>query len=244
MALCFRQSLQPLPHGLTSWPQAVKNQCTAQQVIWTGRVPWCRRRLPRPSRGIWVLCRSTPSPDPESAPKTLSHLYLQFTIDKHTECMVPFCVLSRTNLAYSPLTLALSPRVSEICGLFNSLCALFSPPVVCLQKLAASFCKTPGVGGTRTLPRRASLPPSYAPRGAFIPCGLNRLRILPVTTEVYPFLATRLPRAPRGYFPKSFRMRRSKIASPEVLWNEQIQKIPGGGGRMRATCRSAPRLAR
>src|SRR5712691_8574357 len=114
--------------------------------------------------------------------------------------------------------------------LFSATCGLFLP-------------NTRG-GGTPTLPRRASLPPSYAPRGAFIPCGLNRLRILPVTTRVYPFLATRLPRASRGYFPKSFRMRRSKIASPEVLWNEQIQKIPGGGGRIRATRRSRPWMAR
>src|SRR6266851_2016151 len=43
-------------------------------------------------------------------------------------------------------------------------------------------------GGTPTLPRKASLPPSYAPRGASIPCGLTRLRILPVTTGVYHFL--------------------------------------------------------
>jgi hypothetical protein len=55
-------------------------------------------------------------------------------------------VLSRTNLACSPNTPALSPCVSEICGLFDSLCALFSSPVVCFQQLAASFCKTPGVG--------------------------------------------------------------------------------------------------
>src|SRR5260370_19177574 len=48
----------------------------------------------------------------------------------------------------------------------------------------ALFCKTGGVG-TPALPRRASLPPSYAPRGASIPCGLTRLRILPVTTGVY-----------------------------------------------------------
>ena len=33
---------------------------------------------------------------------------------------------------------------------------------------------------------RFELPPSYAPRGASIPCALTRLRILPVTTEVYP----------------------------------------------------------
>src|SRR5260370_1736306 len=48
----------------------------------------------------------------------------------------------------------------------------------------ALFCKTGGVG-TPALPRRASLPPSYAPRGASIPCTLTRLRILPVTTGVY-----------------------------------------------------------
>ncbi len=59
--------------------------------------------------------------------------------------MVPFRVLSRTNLAYSPVTPALSLRVSEICGLFNSLCALFATPVFCFQQLADSFCKTPGV---------------------------------------------------------------------------------------------------
>src|SRR5712692_1650901 len=47
----------------------------------------------------------------------------------------------------------------------------------------ALFCKTGG--GYPTLPRRASLPPSYAPHGASIPCGLTRLRILPVTTGVY-----------------------------------------------------------
>src|SRR5260370_30540922 len=124
---------------------------------WTGRAfagvprcrPRCRRRLTRPSRHTWVFCSSTPPPDPESAPKTLSHLNLQFTLDKHTRCMVPSRVLSRTNLAYSPLTPALSPRVSEICGLFNSLCALFSPPVFCFQQLADSFCKTPGVGTQR-----------------------------------------------------------------------------------------------
>src|SRR5713226_4459629 len=60
--------------------------------------------------------------------------------------MVPFCVLSRINLAYSPDTPALSLRVSEICGLFNSLCALFTTPILYFQQLADSFRKTPGVG--------------------------------------------------------------------------------------------------
>jgi hypothetical protein len=58
-----------------------------------------------------------------------------------------------------------------------------------------------GGEGTRSLPRLPShaprfgerqspdwrpLPPSYAPRNASIPCALTRLRILPVTTRVYP----------------------------------------------------------
>jgi len=48
-----------------------------------------------------------------------------------------------------------------------------------------------------------SLPPSHAPRGASIPCGFTRLRILPVATGVYPIrfrflgvpLQTQLPAA-------------------------------------------------
>src|SRR5713101_7952301 len=43
--------------------------------------------------------------------------------------------------------------------------------------------------GTSEHLRHASLSPSYAPRGASIPCGLSRLRILPVTTGVYPLRA-------------------------------------------------------
>src|SRR6266849_1299525 len=38
-----------------------------------------------------------------------------------------------------------------------------------------------------------SPPPSYAPRGASIPCGLSRLRILPVTTGVVPPKRTLYP---------------------------------------------------
>jgi hypothetical protein len=51
-------------------------------------------------------------------------------------------------------------------------------------------------GGIATLPRRASLPPSHAPRGASIPCALTRLRILPVTTGVYPYPAPLPPLPP------------------------------------------------
>ncbi len=54
--------------------------------------------------------------------------------------------------------------------------------------------KNLGGGGPRfpRLQRPASSiqsPEPYAPRGASIPCGLSRLRILPVTTGVYPLRA-------------------------------------------------------
>jgi hypothetical protein len=62
--------------------------------------------------------------------------------------MVSFCVLSRRNPAYSPAAPTVNPRVSVICGLFNSLRSLFTTRVVCFQQLADSFCKTPGGGGT------------------------------------------------------------------------------------------------
>jgi hypothetical protein len=51
---------------------------------------------------------------------------------------------------------------------------------------SALFSQNTGGVGAPALPRHASLPPSHAPRGASIPCALTRLRILPVTTGVYP----------------------------------------------------------
>src|SRR5260370_6806106 len=74
-------------------------------------------------------------------------------------------------------------------------------PILCFQRLAASFSKTPGVGGTSRLRSNLEHPtsnlcfcPSHAPRGVSIPCALTRLRILPVTTGVWgppALLATR-----------------------------------------------------
>src|SRR5713226_4413461 len=55
-----------------------------------------------------------------------------------------------------------------------------------IAPLDSALTKNTGGGGTPTLPRRAALPPSYAPRDASIRCSLSRLRILPVTTGVYP----------------------------------------------------------
>src|SRR5713101_3377596 len=51
-----------------------------------------------------------------------------------------------------------------------------------------------GVPPLLPFPRHSSLSPSYAPRGASIPCALSPLRILPVTTGVWglpALLATR-----------------------------------------------------
>ncbi len=50
---------------------------------------------------------------------------------------------------------------------------------------SALFLQNTRGGGAPALPRHASLPPSYAPRSAFIPYSLSQLRILPVTTGVW-----------------------------------------------------------
>src|SRR5260370_4944448 len=48
--------------------------------------------------------------------------------------------------------------------------------------------KNGGSGAPTGIYATLSLSPSHAPRGASISCGLSRLRILPVTTGVYPIL--------------------------------------------------------
>ena len=57
--------------------------------------------------------------------------------------MLPFCVLSRRNLSYPSCRSSLNPRPVN---LLQPLWALFAAPVLCFQQLAASFCKTPGMG--------------------------------------------------------------------------------------------------
>ncbi len=61
------------------------------------------------------------------------------------------------------------------------LCPLSPTSILSFQQLRASFCKTPGWGYPNTS-APSFVPPSHAPRGAFIPCAVSRLRILPVTT--------------------------------------------------------------
>ncbi len=107
-------------------------------------------------------------------------------------------MLSRRNLAYPSHRSSLNSRPVN---LLQPLCSLFMTPILCFQRLAASFSKTPGVGGTSRLRSNLEHPtsnlcfcPSPAPRGVSIPCALTRLRILPVTTGVWrppALLATR-----------------------------------------------------
>src|SRR5216683_7616659 len=40
------------------------------------------------------------------------------------------------------------PRSQKLTASLSSLCPLFRTPFLCFQQLAASFCKTPGVGGS------------------------------------------------------------------------------------------------
>src|SRR5260370_16822684 len=50
-------------------------------------------------------------------------------------------------------------------------------------------------------PLHPSLPPSHAPRGGSIPCGLTRLRILPVATGTCSEWLTEFPSLTRRQFP-------------------------------------------
>jgi hypothetical protein len=54
---------------------------------------------------------------------------------------------SRTNLVGPCPTPALTLGPSIACRLLKSLASLFATRALCFQQLAASFCKTPGVGG-------------------------------------------------------------------------------------------------
>src|SRR5713226_8097223 len=71
---------------------------------------------------------------------------LKFTIDKHTACMVALPVLSRTNLAERT---SLTSSISFISIRLQPLCRLQKKSPLCNQANPASFCKTPGGGGTQ-----------------------------------------------------------------------------------------------
>src|ERR1700687_6084780 len=69
--------------------------------------------------------------------------------------------------------------------------------------------------------------PSYAPRGASIPCGLTRLRILPVTTWV----GRILPRS-ATFLPSNVRADQDRAAQPPRRRNHlRIQAVRRAGNR-------------
>ncbi len=78
-----------------------------------------------------------------SSPQPIQNEELKFTIDKHTERIVAFRVLSRTNLVHRFRPSSLNPCAVN---LLQPLDSLFPTPLLCFQQLAASFCKTPGLG--------------------------------------------------------------------------------------------------
>jgi|SRR5713226_6225427 len=138
-------------------------------------------------------------------------------------------MLSRRTLLERPLPSTLTPFPSCSCSLLGAPRKVNAFKISALQPLLQN---TRG-GGIPTLLRRASLPPSYAPHGASIPCALNRLRILPVTTggvppvshyplPFYPLLSTprRLHRRSgydRGIRAASAEALRCAIASMEII---------------------------
>src|SRR5713226_2942202 len=76
--------------------------------------------------------------------------------------MLLFPVFSRTNLAYPSRRSSLNPRPVN---LLQPLCSLLLTPILCFQQLAASFSKTPGVGGLSASvhPRTSNLEPLHLP---------------------------------------------------------------------------------
>src|SRR5258708_11209584 len=123
--------------------------------------------------------------------------------------MVPLRVLSRTNLADTSRRSAPNRRsfnaLQPLCRSWRSFShglPLFSIACSLFLQNTVGWYPDPVFGssaGVKRLQRRRSnygttlwvyiratplLPPSYAPRGASIPSGLSRLRILPVTTGV------------------------------------------------------------
>ena len=126
-------------------------------------------------------------------PQSSQNSALKFTIDKRPDLGYHFvCYLDQTRHATPPLTPLDSALTWNVgfCTILVQISPLESAltDIPLLTPLESALTKIPGVGGTPTLSRlqrpASSIRPlePYAPRGASIPCGLSRLRILPVTT--------------------------------------------------------------
>ena len=120
-------------------------------------------------------------------PRPAPPLTLKKPLDNRYTDMVTSVMLARQITFFDNPRTKLTPSPTYCCTLFV---ALKKVNPFGIKQMHALWTKHPCGGGTQTLPRRASLPPSCAPRNAYIPCSLSGLRILPVTTGVAP---SRLP---------------------------------------------------
>jgi hypothetical protein len=95
---------------------------------------------------------------------------------------------SRTPALPFPMVARLPAQISKLLPFRKLLRCTEAQKCLFVSPFPATPMQTRGMGvpPLLQLPRQASLPPSYAPRGASILCGLSRLRILPVATGVHP----------------------------------------------------------
>src|SRR5216683_8324136 len=101
------------------------------------------------------------APRGASIPSALSRLrILPVTTGVYVLHQHPYSGLRRLSVSVSRWQI---PRSQKLTASLSSLCPLFRTPFLCFQQLAASFCKTPGVGGRCDLSR----PPVTSPLATF-----------------------------------------------------------------------------
>src|SRR5260370_15432079 len=87
------------------------------------------------------------APRGASIPSALSRLrILPVITGVYVPHQHPYSRLRRLSVSVSLWQI---PRSQKLTPSLSSLCPLFRAPFLCFQELAASFCKTPGVGGGR-----------------------------------------------------------------------------------------------
>src|SRR5260370_42404589 len=81
-----------------------------------------------------------------SIPSALSRFHiLPVTTGVYVPHQHPYSGLRRLRVSVSLWQI---PCSQKLAASLSSLCPLFRAPFLCFQELAASFCKTPGVGGS------------------------------------------------------------------------------------------------
>src|SRR5216683_5037977 len=128
--------------------------------------------------------------------------------------LVELRVLSRTNLSYPSRRSSSNPRPVN---LLQPLCALFTAPVLSFQQLAASFCKTSGVGVSlqELAPcTEAQKCPSVSPLPATLTHSVSRKSF-----PCHSYANTR----DRGVTPTKFFL---PLVYPERLWRRATRHSP------------------